>query len=201
MARWSMAALFTVVLGWVSCALAATEAAEPEHVEEKVNAFAGDWPLTVLTLVVFVVLLVILRKWAWEPLLAGLRTREEHIRDSIERAEEAQAQGEKALEDYKQQIANAQAEAGEIVKEGRGEAQRLAEQMKAQAKEDAAGLRDQAQRDIVRARDEALGQIYDRTAELATEMAGKIIHKELSADDHRGLLKEALGKLQGEDRV
>ena len=57
------------------------------------NIFEGGWGNVILTLSVFLVLLAVLGKWAWGPILAGLQKREEHIRQSIEEAEKARAEG------------------------------------------------------------------------------------------------------------
>jgi len=163
------------------------------------DIFAGGWYNVILTLAVFIVLLAVLGKWAWGPILSGLQKREEHIRQSIEEAEKARADGEKALAEYKEKLAEAQEEAQTIIDKGRTEALRLAEDFKQKAQAEGQNLRNQAQRDITSAKDQALKQIYDQTVNLAVEMAGRIISKELTPADHRDLLQESLGKLQGDD--
>ena len=71
-----------------------THAQDTAHAEDEPNIFAGGWYSVILTLAVFIVLLAVLGKWAWGPILAGLQKREEHIRQSIEEAEKARAQGQ-----------------------------------------------------------------------------------------------------------
>jgi len=177
-----------------------THTPDTTHAEDEgePNIFAGDWGTVILTLAIFIVLLAVLGKWAWGPILAGLQKREEHIRQSIEEAEKARADGEKALSEYKEKLAEAQIEAQIIIDKGRTDAVRLAEELKQKAQEEGKKLRKQAQRDIASAKDQALKEIYDQTVNLATEIAGKIISKELSPEGHRELLQEALGKIQGE---
>jgi F-type H+-transporting ATPase subunit b len=164
------------------------------------NIFAGDWALPVLTLVVFIVLLVVLGKWAWGPILAGLQKREEHIRQSIEDAEQARADAEKSLAEYKEQLAQAQKEAQVIIEKGRADAGQIAEELKQKAQEEAQGLRVQAQKDISTAKDQAVKEISDFSCELAADIAGKIINRSLDAKDHRDLLNESLNKLQEQNR-
>ncbi|MFC1781967.1 F0F1 ATP synthase subunit B [Planctomycetota bacterium] len=164
------------------------------------DIFAGDWITVILTLAVFIVLLLVLRKWAWGPILSGLQKREEHIRQSIEEAEKARADGEKSLAEYKEKLTQAQNEAQEIIDKGRADAVNLAEEFKEKALDEAQNLRTQAQRDITSAKDQALKQIYDQSVNLAAEMAGKIISKELDATAHHDLLQESLGKLQGDKK-
>jgi F-type H+-transporting ATPase subunit b len=166
------------------------------HAEEAPNIFSGDIFTALFTLAVFIVILIILGKWAWGPILDGLQKREAHIRNSIEEAEKAKADSEKALEAYKEQLARANQEAQGIIDKGRADAVQLAEQMKQTAQEEARSLRAQTERDIASAKDQALKEIYQQTTELATQMAAGIIGKTLNADDHRNLLQESLNKLQ-----
>ena len=91
-----------------------------EATEESPDIFSGTWGTAILTLAIFIVLLAVLGKWAWGPILSGLQKREEHIRRSIEEAEQARADGEKALQEYKEQLAQAQSEAQVIIEQGRG---------------------------------------------------------------------------------
>ena len=166
--------------------------------QESPNIFSGTLGTAILTLAIFIVLLVILGKWAWGPILSGLQKREDHIRQSIEDAENARADAEKSLTQYKEQLATAENEAQSVIDKGRTDAAHLAEEMKEKAQAEAQELRQQAQRDIASARDQALRQIYDESADLATDLAGKIISKTLNPEDHRQLLQESLSKLRTE---
>lgn len=173
-----------------------------EATEESPDIFSGTWGTAILTLAIFIVLLAVLGKWAWGPILSGLQKREEHIRRSIEEAEQARADAEKSLQEYKDQLAQARNEAQVIIELGRGEAVKLADELKQNAQEEAQKLRAQAQRDILSAKDEALRELCDQTCELATDIAGKILQRSLDAKDHRDLLADALNKLQtNSDRV
>ncbi len=173
-----------------------------EAAEESPGIFSGTWGTVILTLAIFVVLLVVLGKWAWGPILSGLQKREEHIRRSIEEAEQARTEAETALQEYKEQLAQARSEAQGIIDQGRSEAVTLADELKQNAQKEAQKLRAQAQRDIQSAKDEALRDLCDQTCELATDIAGKIIQRNLDAQDHRDLLAEALNQLQTDsDRV
>ena len=167
-----------------------------EASEESPDIFSGTWGTAILTLAIFIVLLAVLGKWAWGPILSGLQKREEYIRRSIEEAEQARADAEKSLQEYKEQLAQARSEAQVIIDQGRGEAVKLADELKQNAQEEARNLRAQAQRDIHSAKDEALRELCDQTCELATDIAGKIIQRSLDAKDHRDLLADALNKMQ-----
>jgi F-type H+-transporting ATPase subunit b len=160
------------------------------------NVFSGDLGTAVWTLLIFIVLLLILGKWAWGPILAGLKKREDHIRQSITDAEKARADAEKSLAEYKSQLARAKEEAAAIITQGRNDAVQLAEQLKQQAQTDARALTQRAEQDIAGAKDQALKEIFDQTADLATKIAGQIISKNLNPEDHRNLVQQSLNKLQ-----
>lgn len=160
------------------------------------DIFAGDWGTVILTAAVFVLLVAILGKWAWKPILTSLQKREEHIRSSIDDAAKVQSRAEVTLRQYQEQLAKAQAEAAAIIDQGRIDADALAHELTKKAKDESRSLRTQAEQDIARARDQALGQIYQQAGEFATDMARKMIKKDLNHADHRALLKESLSKLQ-----
>lgn len=160
------------------------------------NIFSGGWGTAIFTLAIFVVLMMILAKWAWGPILAGLKKREEHIRQSIADAEKARSDAESSLTDYRNQLASAADEAESIIEKGRADAQELAEQLKQQSLDEAKSLREQAGRDIGAAKEQALKELCDQAAELSCDLAGRIIKKSLDPQDHRDLLAESLNQLQ-----
>ena len=160
------------------------------------DIFSGGLGTAVFTIAVFVVLLVILGKWAWGPILAGLQKREENIRSSIEEAQRAREEADEALAEYKAQLARARQESESIIEKGRDEALRLAEQLRDKAQQEAQLISTKAERDINVAKNQALKELYEQTTELATEMAAGIIGKTLTPEDHRELLQESLSKLQ-----
>jgi len=185
-----------VLFGRMALTARASEEAAGGGPEGSPNIFAGDLGTAFWTLAIFVVLLLILGKWAWGPILAGLKKREEHIRQTIADAEKARQEAEQALADYKNQMTQAQAEAQAIIAKGRQDAIQLAEDMKDKAQTEAQALRGRAEQDINLAKQQALKEIYDRTADLATNIAGRIISKSLNPEDHRKMVQEALSKLQ-----
>ena len=162
------------------------------------DIMAGSIMTSVFAVVIFGLLLMILGKYAWGPILSSLQKREEHIRNTIEEAQNARQDAEKALADYKEQLTKANEEAQAIIEKGRSDASRLAQDLQDKAKDEAGKLRDRARKDIASAKNQALNEIYEQVTVLATEMAGKIISKTLSPDDHRQLLVESLNQLQGD---
>lgn len=144
------------------------------------------------TIVVFVLLLVILSKTAWKPILAGLQAREKGIRDAIEGAEKANADAKTMLAEYQAKVASAADEARKIVEEGRKDAEALKSKIHADAQAEAGRERDRALRDIEIARQGALKDIYDQVSVVATEVAGRILKTHLDPAGHRRLVDEAV---------
>lgn len=167
----------------------------PAGGEGGINIFAGGWGMAIWTLLFFGILLFVLRKWAWGPILSGLQKREEHIRKTIEEAEHARKQAEESLKQYQEQMAAAKKEAEAIMSQGRQDAEKLSQQMKEAAQQEAWSLRQQATRDIESARDQALRSLQQQTVDLAKEMAGRILERNLTVDDHQKLLQESLSQM------
>jgi len=99
------------------------------------------------------------------------------------------------LADYTKKIDQARGDATAIVEEGRRDAEEVRKRIHAEAKGEADAMVARAKKEIEMARDDAVKQLYDRTVQLATNVAGKIVRKELSPGDHKRLLDESLAEL------
>ena len=150
----------------------------------------------IVTIVIFALLVVILRKYAWGPILSGLKAREEKIRKDIADAEAARAKAEATLREYNQQLATAEQKTRDMLAAATRDAENLATQIRARAQQEAEETKERAIKDIDAARDQALSDIYQQTADLATRVAEKIIRRNLNADDQRDLVNQSLQELQ-----
>jgi F-type H+-transporting ATPase subunit b len=156
-----------------------------------------DLPVAVSTIVVFVLLVLILSKTAWKPILTGLQAREKGIRDAIEGAEKANTDAKALLAEYQTKVASAAEEARKIVEEGRRDAEALKAKIHGEAVAEAGRERDRALRDIEIARQGALKDIYDQVAVVATDVAGRILQQRLDPAGHRRLVDEAVAAYEG----
>jgi F-type H+-transporting ATPase subunit b len=193
MARCRLAAAAALVLalpGWAAAAAA----------DEKKDIFAPAFDLGLWTIIVFVVLFLVLKKYAWGPMLQGLRTREESIRAAIEEARLAREETAQARADFERKLAEANAEIPRLMEAARRDAQHLQEEMRAKAAQDIQADRQRLRREIDTARDQALKDITDHTAQLATLVSAKILRRSLTPDDQRRLVDEALAELKDEAR-
>jgi F-type H+-transporting ATPase subunit b len=164
-------------------------------VHEERGLFEKALDLGVWSMVVFLVLLFVLSKFAWKPMLQGLDKREQDIASAVEEAKKARDETIllRKQNEETQQAANDKIRL--MMEEARKDAVRLAEERKAQADADIATERERLRREITIAKDQALKEIWGQSAELASLISSKAIRRNLSAEDHRGLVDEALAQL------
>ncbi|RME37603.1 MAG: ATP synthase F0 subunit B [Planctomycetota bacterium] len=161
------------------------------------SPFAGDFGNALWTIVVFLVVLVVLGKFAWGPILGALQQREAFIRESLEEAQKQREEAEARLREYTAKIEAARAEASAIVEEGRRDAEALRAKIQADAKAEADAMLQRAKREIALATDSAVHELYALGAKLATGVASRIIRKELDPADHERLIAESIEELRG----
>jgi F-type H+-transporting ATPase subunit b len=151
--------------------------------------------LAIWTLVVFIGVLLVLGRFAWKPLLAALHQREAHLEHVLVETERARNESETLMAEHRKLMARAGDEVRGILDKARTEAQVAADSIVKQAQTEADMARQRAQRDIASARDQALAEIWQKTADMAVSVAGRVLSKQLSTDDHRRLLDAAIQEL------
>lgn len=160
-----------------------------EKTEIRKKVFYVEPGLMFWTLVTFLTLLVVLKTLAWEPILSGLKNREDRIRKDLERAELAWKGAEEKAKVLTERLEQAKAEALAIIEEGRADAQKLRASLLEEAEKESVLVRERAKKEIELAKKQALQEIWDQTSDLATSVAAKILEKELSGQDHQDLVK------------
>ncbi len=145
--------------------------------------------------VTFVLLLIILKKMAWGPILSSLDEREKLIKDSIDKAEKAQADAEKLLEENKANLAKAEEEAQKIIEQGREYSDKLKAQMLEESKNEARKMITEATSEIERKNQEAFNNLKDQIADIAIDAAEKIIRTNLDKEKQTKLINEYLEDL------
>ncbi len=148
----------------------------------------------------FLLVYGVLAKVAWPKISKGLADRENKIRSEIRAAEEARKQAGESLKQYEKSLAEARAEAQAILERTRADQQKFAAELRAKADAELSGLRERAMRDIESARREAMNDIYNQAVTLASEIASKILKREVSPADHARLLEESIGELETVNR-
>jgi F-type H+-transporting ATPase subunit b len=171
------------------------EAEKHSSSSKDINPLKVQPKLAFWSLVVFLGLMFVLGKYAWKPLLEALHRREEHLEHVLLETERARNDGEALLTEHRRMMAKAAEDVRNILDKGRQEAQAAADQIVKLAQGEAEAARQRAQRDIASARDQALAEIWSKTADMAVSVAGRVLEKQLSGDDHRRLLDHAIQAL------
>jgi len=145
--------------------------------------------------ITFVLLLVLLKKIAWGPILNSLNERESFIKDSLEKAEKAQRDAEKLLEENKANLAKAESEAQKIIEQGREYSDKLKSQLLAEAKSTAQKMIAEASSEIERKNREAFNNLKEEVANIAVDAAEKIIRANLDKEKQTKLINDYLDNL------
>src|SRR5919206_3153454 len=161
------------------------EAAKPSLID--INFGLMFW-----TIVTFLIVLVVLKKYAFGPIQATLDARRKAIADDLDAAEKARREAQSALEEYRQALADSRKEATRILEDAR----RVSEE---QRKRDIAELEAEKSRLMQRAKDEiaaetrhSLQAIKQQLADLTVATTEKVVRKRLDEDEQRRLIDEAM---------
>ena len=146
---------------------------------------------------IFVIVVVVLGKFAWGPVLGLLQQREEFIHRALADAKQDRDEAEARLKEYAAKLQSAHAEAATIVEDARRDAERLREELRQRAKSEAEKLIANAERQIQLETSRALEQIRREAVDLSVMIASKIIQRNLSKEDNERLIDEALKQVEG----
>ena len=131
----------------------------------------------------FLLLLFLLRKYAWKPILTSVKNREEAIKEGLESAKKAKEQMRQLKEDNKALLAEARAERDEIIKSAREAKEKMIRDAKEQAKAEGIKMIESAKEAIKAERTAAVNELKGQVADLAIQIAEKVIKNELSANE------------------
>lgn len=155
-----------------------------------------DPGLFIWTIVTFLVLLALLAKFAWGPLLQALDSRQSAIRKSLDDAAQAKQELERLHQESARIIREARVDAESIIGKSRADAERLRAEMKEKARGEADAIVRNAERQIQLETTRALQQIRTEAVDLSVMIASKIIQRNLSKEDNERLIEEALKQVQ-----
>ena len=201
----------TVLLGLIAApvvALPAAEGAEDGHhaaagAGEVAGDGHGETPFLldvdkgtfVWTLLLFLILLGVLRKFVWPHILKGLQAREEKQRSDLAAAERANLTAQQTLEEYRQKLTEAHAEARKLIEQARTDADKAGAVRVGEIEAEIGRLRQRATDEIKLARQQALQDLYGHAASLATAVASKVLQRQIDDADTQRLVDESLNEL------
>ena len=148
-----------------------------------------------VNVVAFIVLFIVMAKFAFPPITKMLDERANKIRESLEKAEDTKVEAERLLDEYKVQMAEARAEASKVIEQGRKVAESMKVEIVAKAKEEAEAEKTKAIEAIKAEKAAAMAQIKGEVADLSVAVAGKIIGSSLSQADHEALIDKYLAEV------
>ena len=169
--------------------LAASEAGEEPSLFAK-DPFSYIW-----NLLMFLILLGILWKFVWPKVLDGLQARETKLRTDLETAERSAKEAQAALAQRQEELARAQQDAQAVIEEARKSAEQVAMKVKADAEAEIVKMKERAEAEISSAKDAALSEVYAQTAELSTQIASRILKREINPTDQQQLVSDSLAEL------
>jgi F-type H+-transporting ATPase subunit b len=157
--------------------------------------FEGNIGNALWTLIIFALVIVVLGKFAWKPILGGLQQREEFIRTSLTQAKADREAAEARLKEYTDRLNSARSEATAIVEEARRDAEALKRRFQEETQAEANRTIERARREIKIAQETGVKELYVLAAQLTTQVAGKILQREIQPSDHERLIQDSIREL------
>lgn len=148
--------------------------------------------LVIWTLVVFGLLLFILKKWAWPPMIAAVEAREKALEEQIAEAERNRAEAAKLLAEHQQLVAEGKASAHALLAEARTIAEKERALAMEKTREEQEELLERARRDIAAERDRAVADLRREAVDLSLAAASKLIGERLNSESDRKIVQEYL---------
>lgn len=162
---------------------------------EKPSLLSVNPGLIIWTIIIFVLLLLLLWKVAWGPLIKALQNREDTIKTSLENAEKQNKEAHELLEQNKKTLAEANSQAQKIIMEGREMANKLRDDIINKANEESRKMVEQAKKEIEQQKETAMAQIKDEISELAIKAAEKIINETLDEKKQKKIIDDFINKI------
>jgi F-type H+-transporting ATPase subunit b len=141
-------------------------------------------------LIMFLILLALLKKFAWGPLMGIMKEREEHIAGEIGAAEKSRAEAQKLLEEQRDMLKQARTEAQGLIENAKKQGDLQRDEIIALARTESDRIKESAKLEIEQQKEQAVAAIREQVASLSVLIASKVIEKEISAADQEKLINE-----------
>lgn len=187
-------ATFVLLLMSATPALAAVQEEGPP------DFLSPEGGLMIWTLAIFLVLLLLLSRFAFRPLLAAVEAREKSLQDAIDAARRDREGAQRLLEEQQRNLEESRAEAQQLIVQGRQAGERLRADMLEQTRAEQQQMLERARREIGAERDRAITELRKEAVELAILGAGRVIDKNLDDKTNRQLVESFLSSLDTDAR-
>ena len=169
--------------------------------EESSFSLFGKYPGEYIwALVWFAVLLVVLWKFAWKPMLVGLTNRQEHIEKQINDAEESKVEAKKVLEEYNAKLADAERQGRDIINVRTQQAELQAKEVTNQNQNDIEQMKVRAEAELERERVEAEDGLWDQAGDIICRLGQEVFGKAMDDADNQKLIDEAIARLKDQQQ-
>jgi len=160
------------------------------------SVFEGHLGEAFWALIWFGLLLLVLWRFAWKPLLGGLTSRQEYIEKQISDAEKTRTDARKVLDEYGAKLADAERQGRQIISQRVKDAEALARQVQQKHQADIEQMKTRAQADLDRGRIEAEEQLWTQAGEIILRLGTEVFKKNLDDADNKKLIDEAIARLK-----
>ncbi|HWN84907.1 MAG TPA: F0F1 ATP synthase subunit B [Vicinamibacterales bacterium] len=159
-----------------------------------------DPGLYIWTIATFLVLVGLLAKFAWGPLLAAMAARQDAIRKSLDEARQAKQELERLNVESARILAQARIEAEAILSATRSDATQFREELKQQARADAAAIVKNAEKQVELEKTRAIQEIRQEAVNLSVTIASKLLQRNVSKDDNLRLIEDTFKQIEATER-
>ena len=160
------------------------------------SPFEPEFGLIFWTLLIFVVLFFVLKKYAWPPIVEATEERERKIAHQLEEAERMNAESQAALEEHKKLLAGAKDQASALMSEAKIVAEKEREGLLAKTRQDQEQMLDRAKREIAAEREKAIAELRQAAVDLSLAAASRLIDSNLDDAANRKLVVDYLDSLE-----
>lgn len=160
--------------------------------------FSLNVGLSLWTIVVFGVVLFILSRYAWAPILAAVNARERNIQSSVEEANRLREEAQALLDEHQRQLADSRRQSQQIVAEAREAGEQVRRDIEEKARAEGDAMIERARREIGREKQAAMDEIRRESVELALSAASRLIQQKLDPEADRRLIEGFLGEMRSE---
>lgn len=160
------------------------------------EALGVNWQLLLFQVVNFLILLFLLHRILYRPILRMMDQRRERIRTDLDEARELREAAERDRATYQRQLEQVRDESRAMLDEASGVAERIRAEARQQADEERARAVERAREAIQRERDHAIAELRREVADLAIDAASQVIRRDLDGPEQRRLVEEALAEVE-----
>ena len=163
--------------------------------EGKADLLSPNGGLMFWTIVIFTILLVVLSRFAFKPMLAAVEARERSLQAAIDDAKRDREEAARVLAEHRAQLEKARSEAQQLIADGRATAEKLRHDLMEQTKAQQQEMLDRARREIETEKTNAIAALRREAVDLAIAGASKVIERNLDNDANRALVEGYLGSV------